>query len=185
MTIIIGYKEKDKVTIAGDTRGTKGHQIIHRVDGKTFTVHGISYGFTSSYRMGQILKYHMPEVYAKDRSEDTFKYVVNSLVPTFKQILFDSGFNGDYDSHNEVGGVFLIALDGKLFCIESDFQVVEPLEDYYAVGCGDEFALGSLYQTSKDTKTDVKAKITEALNCACYFSKGCGGTYTFEENISS
>jgi len=183
MTIIIGYKEDGKVTIAGDTQASNGFRKSQRVDGKTFTVHGISYGFTSSYRMGQILKYHMPEVYAKDRDEDTFKYVVNSLVPQFKSVLANNGFNGDYDSHNTVGGTFLIALDGKLFCIHNDFQVAEPLEDYYAIGCGEAFALGSLYQTTNELDS-VKDKIIQALDCACYFSNGCGGTYTFEENIN-
>jgi ATP-dependent protease HslVU (ClpYQ) peptidase subunit len=184
MTIIVGYKDKKnkKVIIGGDTNATGGWHTSRRLDGKTFTVHGISYGFTSSYRMGQIIKYHMPELLSTIRKKDPFNYVVSVLVPEYRRLLKAHGYNGEYDSHNDVSGRFIIAIDGNLFAIDNDFQVIEPRDDYFAVGCGSEYALGSLYQTSTDKDTSIKDKVIKALDCACYFSAGCGGEYTFEEN---
>jgi 20S proteasome alpha/beta subunit len=62
MTIIVGYKTDTGVWLAADSAGSAGWNRSYRVDKKIFIAHGIGYGYTSSYRMGQILQYHSEEV---------------------------------------------------------------------------------------------------------------------------
>ena len=64
MTVIVGYvdEENGKVYIGSDSQGVSGDHTINRADPKVFISHGITYGFTSSYRMGQILRFHSEEV---------------------------------------------------------------------------------------------------------------------------
>jgi ATP-dependent protease HslVU (ClpYQ) peptidase subunit len=42
-------------------------------------------------------------------------------------------------------GKFLVGVRGRLFCIESDFQVGEGVQDYAAVGSGSAYALGAMF----------------------------------------
>jgi 20S proteasome alpha/beta subunit len=174
MTIIVGYKDAKTGTvyIAGDTQGTSGWDARHRADGKVFIKHGILYGFTSSYRMGQILKYHSEDVESPLLKEDTFGYVVSCLVPMWRKILAEHHFTKT-ESGVDTGGVFVVAVNGRLFVIESDFQVAEHADNFCAVGCGDSYAMGSMY--SQDLDKPAKDIITEAIDAAIYFSAGCGG----------
>ena len=59
----------------------------------------------------------------------------------------------------------------RLFTIHSDFQVSELTSENAAVGCGEDFALGSMY-ASKHLSPDIKPRelITTALKAATEYS---------------
>lgn len=58
MTCIVGLKHKDKVYIGGDSLGANtAFQKTVRADEKVFQKDDMIFGFTSSFRMGQILRY--------------------------------------------------------------------------------------------------------------------------------
>ena len=172
MTVIVGLRADDGVYLGCDSQGSAGWNKTHRKDPKIFIAHGIGYGFTSSYRMGQIIRYHSTEVLSNLRESDLYGYVVTGLVPMYRQILGDHGYKATVNGE-ESGGTFLIAIDGRLFKIEGDFQVAESHECYDSVGCGASFALGSLY--TQDKKKSPKNIIKEAIESAMNFSNGCGG----------
>ena len=46
------------------------------------------------------------------------------------------------------GGSFLVAYQGRLFSIQSDYQVCETNRGFHAIGCGADYALGSLASTA-------------------------------------
>jgi ATP-dependent protease HslVU (ClpYQ) peptidase subunit len=64
-----------------------------------------------------------------------------------------------------------VGYNGNLYCVESDFQVAEHLDDFNACGCGENYALGSLHSTAKTTMTPAE-RVYEALSVAEYFSAG-------------
>lgn len=179
MTVIVGLEYDEGVLIAADTQGSNGHIGLERDDTKTFTAHGISYGFTSSYRMGQILKYHTEEVLSPLRETDLFGYVVSCLVPMYRRVLGEHGFKKN-NSGEETGGTFLIGIDGKLFSIEDDFQVEHTVSGYNAVGCGYQLALGSMHST--ENLMSPHDRVTFAVQAAIKFSTGCGGSITVLDN---
>ena len=171
MTVIVGLKHKGSVYLGCDSQGSSGWNKRNREDSKIFTAHGIGYGFTSSYRMGQIIKYHAEEALHKGRETDVYGYVVKCLVPMYRDILGKHGYKQTIHGE-ESGGTFLIAIDGHLFCIHGDFQVAEVVDDYDSVGCGESYALGSLFSY---TNTDPEKRINKAIDAAKHFSNGCGG----------
>jgi len=57
MTCIVGIQHDGRVYIGGDSAGVAGYSITSRADAKVFTVGPYVMGFTSSFRMGQLLRY--------------------------------------------------------------------------------------------------------------------------------
>jgi hypothetical protein len=87
---------------------------------------------------------------------------------------FKRGGYSKISDNEENGGTFLVGHKGRLFTIDSDFQVGEQVEDYAAVGCGDDIALGSMYST---IGKPVEERIRTALQAAEAFSTGVRGPF--------
>lgn len=176
MTCIVGLVHKNKVYIGGDSAGVAGYDISIRKDKKVFQNGPMIFGFTSSFRMGQLLQYALviPD-HPKDM--DTFQYMTVILVDAIRACMLKGGFLYK-DKEQESGGTFLVGYKGRLFRIAGDFQVGEHVCLYDAVGCGDNFALGSLF-TSKSMKP--KDRVKKALEAAANFSAGVIGPFNIVE----
>tara|TARA_R110000737_G_scaffold345785_3_gene374737 strand:- start:313 stop:879 length:567 start_codon:yes stop_codon:yes gene_type:complete len=174
MTIVIGYKTDKGVILGADSLASGGWNSTHRQDEKVFTKNGIGYGFTSSYRMGQILQYHSESV-TFEEGITPHEYAVKLLVPMWREILKTHGYT-TISNNNEEGGQFLVAVRGELFSVACDFQVGDSKEPYSAVGCGTNYALGGLRILEKDKGINEEAKVERALDVAKHFSNGCGGS---------
>lgn len=171
MTIIVAVKDKNDTIIGADTQASSGWDKINRRDSKVFITHGVGYGFTTSYRMGQILRFHSEFI---DLSEgDPFELTVSKLVPMWRGILSTNGYT-KVDNNRESGGTFIVSFRGRIFTIEGDFQVGEPRSDFAAVGCGSAYALGALYASS-DREFSARERVSLAISAASEFSNGCGG----------
>ena len=173
MTCIVAIKDKNKTYIGGDSLGVGGGQRIDRADKKVFVSHGIAYGFTSSFRMGQILKYHTVKQITKLKEADPFAYVVEALIPHYRDILKEHGYSRQ-DNNVDTGGVFVLGFNGNLFVIYSDFQVMQALSDYVSVGSGESYAFGAL-KIMEGMKLAPKVKIKKSINAASTFCTGVGG----------
>jgi len=57
MTCIVGLidKESKKIYMGGDSAGVANYSLSVRKDPKVFKRYGFIFGFTSSFRMGQLL----------------------------------------------------------------------------------------------------------------------------------
>ncbi len=184
MTIVVGYTDGTKVYMASDSQASCGWDMQQRKDPKVFIAKGILYGFTSSYRMGQILRFHTEPV-PQLEAMDTYEYVVGFLVPMWRRALVDHGYL-KVDSGREESGTFLIGLNGRLFRIESDFQVGEVDRSYDAIGCGAPYALGAMYMLNEGEMGDESQLspydfMHYAVTSANAFSNGCGGKVVQEE----
>lgn len=167
MTCIIGFidKKNNNVVIGGDSAGVTDLNVTLRKDGKVFKNGEFVIGCTSSFRMIQLLKYSFkpPEVYNKEVHEYMCTDFINEVRKTFET----GGYLQTFKEGDEKGGTFLIGYKNRLFKIDSDFQVAETIQGYDACGCGEEYALGSIYNT---TKTNVESIVKDALKCAENFS---------------
>ena len=74
---------------------------------------------------------------------------------------------GDLDS------TFLIANAGGIFTVASDLGVT-PLNRYYAIGSGGEYAIGVLY-TLYNRTDDIESVATDAVQAAIAMNLQCGG----------
>lgn len=176
MTCIVGVKHNKKIYIGGDSLGSNSSfQKVVRSDPKVFTKGEMVFGFTSSFRMGQILEYIMV---APDRPEgiSDMQYLIVHWIPSLIETFNDAGYRGtkDADDHDETrsGGTFLLGYRGVLYEVQDDFQVGIPADQYAAVGCGDDLALGALFAAKKSGTKEPEQLVTIALEAAEKFSGG-------------
>lgn len=177
MTCIVGLVDGDNVYIGGDSAGVAGVDLIIRADEKVFRNGPFIMGFTSSFRMGQLLRYKFnpPEhPWSCGIPMDTYKFMVAVFIDEVRKCLKDGGYAIE-ENKQESGGTFLVGYRNRLFIIDSDYQVGESQDGFSAVGCGSQIALGSLYST-KDKPTGNRIKA--ALEAAERFNTGVRGPFT-------
>ena len=94
--------------------------------------------------------------------------MVKTFIPNLIT-LFSNGIK--HESENDKGANFLVGVKNKLFEIQNDYSVLEPLDGFSAVGCGEDVAIGSLITTTtyyKDTHPIDHVKFAlEAAEKAC------------------
>ncbi len=167
---IIEQKENNRhrVTMAGDSAGENGWLSVHRLDPKVFQNGEFLIGFTSSFRMGQLLRYAFkpPEI-----KGDLVEYMVVDFVNAVRQSFKDGGYASKKDEV-EAGGEFLIAIHGRLFKIQSDYNVGENTDGFDAIGGGAQIALGTLFVLKDTNYFSTEEKLTMALNAAEHFNNG-------------
>lgn len=167
MTCIVGLMDNGKVYMGGDSAGVSGLDLTIRADEKVFRNGDFLMGFTSSFRMGQLLRYKFKPPVQPDDMDD-YEYMVTLFVDEIRQCLKEGGYARN-NNGEESGGTFLVGYKGQLYIIDSDFQVGKPLDNFAACGCGDLIALGSLYST-QDLKPELRVQM--ALEASERFSAG-------------
>lgn len=178
MTCIVGLVKNGQVYMGGDSAGVSHYGITARKDTKVFRNGPFLMGFTSSFRMGQLLAYKLKVPVRKPEYEEILPFMVTTFIDAVRACLKDGGFSRSI-SGEETGGTFLVGYGERLFRISDDFQVGESYDDYDAVGCGDNFAIGSLFTTLKSEMTPL-ARITMALEAAAHHSSGVCAPFVIE-----
>jgi ATP-dependent protease HslVU (ClpYQ) peptidase subunit len=182
VTCIVGLVEGDKVWIGGDSAGLAGWDLTVRKDPKVFRNGEFVMGFTSSYRMGQLLAHAFtpPPI-----EGDLHAYMVTKFVDAVRDCLKAGGY-AKKENDAEAGGTFLVGVRGRLFNIGNDYQVGEPMDGYAAVGCGDQIAVGAVYGAQSDGQRNfimnlpprpAEAIVRIALEAAERFSGGVRGPF--------
>ena len=165
--------------MGADSAGVGGLSLQTRLDRKIYRVGPMLLGFTTSYRMGKLLG-HRLKVPDHDPRMATEKYMAIDFVDAVRQCLKDGGYAKKLNEVEE-GGLFLVGYQGRIFEVESDYQVGEQQQLYAAVGCGFDLALGSLYTTSMiDGTYTPEDRIRLALEAAEMFSAGVRRPFIFE-----
>lgn len=171
MTCIVGLVHNGDVYIGGDSAGIAGLSVTIRSDEKVFGNGPFIMGFTSSFRMGQLLRYKLSPP-AQTVHQNDMEYMVTSFIDSCRQCFSQNGF-GDKDA--SVGGNFLVGYHGKLYNIEGDYQVGVPKLPFDAVGCGSDLALGAMFATEG---LHPEKRINAALAAASTFSAGVAPPFT-------
>lgn len=178
MTCIVGLVHDGKVHLGGDSAGVAGWAMTVRADSKVFTNGPYIMGFTSSFRMGQLLRHAFdaptPDV------DNLDQFMATTFIDSVRKCLQMGGW-ASKEKDQEEGGTFLVGVAGRLFRVCSDYQVGESVDGYEAVGCGGDIALGALYATELDG-TAAHARVTVALQAAERFSAGVRGPYAYVSN---
>ena len=138
MTCIVGIAQGGTVWIGGDSAGvdTSRHALSVRADPKVFRIGDFVMGFTSSFRMGQLLAYALHPPLRRPEA-DVHAFMVTEFVDAVRDCLKAGGYAEKHDGA-ERGGAFLVGYAGRLFHIDSDYQVGENACGFDACGCGDQ-----------------------------------------------
>jgi len=169
MTCIIGYEHKGKVYIGGDSAGVSRYDMRIIVNSKVFRNGPIICGFTSSFRMGQILQYSFSV--PKQGRESDHKYLCTKFIDKLIKCFTNKKFAKE--ENNEVtGGTFMLGYKGKLYRVESDFNITRIDLGYEACGCGEDYAMGAMGVLHEIKDLTPEQKITKALEIAESLSAG-------------
>lgn len=191
VTCIAAVRSGRRVVIGGDSAGVHGYSIVTRADEKVFTRvdpagEKWAFGFTSSFRMGDLLRYKLEIPEVRPGKGGLREFMVTRFVDALRTCLRTGGWI-EKDKDREQGGVFIVAFRGEIFEIHGDFQVAMPAAGYSAVGCGADLALGALYALHARPKEwpvgepPAKWAVEIALEAANQFSAGVCPPYAFVE----
>jgi ATP-dependent protease HslVU (ClpYQ) peptidase subunit len=136
MTVIVGFEFDNRVFLAGDVQGTGYNSKVIHTTPKVFNKKGVLFGYTSSYRFGQVLEHNLADPVVPQDDVEVYRWLITVLVPDIRQALKDNGF--------EKGGNCLIGVRGQLWELQDDFSVLRSVKGYSAVGSGYEYAIGAL-----------------------------------------
>ena len=178
MTCIVGYVEKETVYIGGDSAGTGYHEQTIRKDKKVFKNGQFIMGFTSSFRMGQLLMSSKFKPKPQKKSQDDYDYMITDFIDEVIKCFKDNGWDKKYNDGETKGGSFLVGYKGVLYEVEGDLQVGYSFDNYAAVGCGAELSKGALYILDSQKIPPTK-KISNALEAASHFSSAVAAPYNF------
>ena len=159
-----------------------------REDPKVFVNGDYLIGYTTSFRMGQILRYQaeLPKPVGVHH-----EFMVHTFIPAIRDAFQREGFmkamnrgednRGASWSENgqDAGGRFVVASGGQLFLVDNDFQVGIPKRSYLAIGSGAEVAYGALY-ASRGLGLRERAEL--ALSAAAEHTKCVRPPFTMVEN---
>lgn len=170
MTVIVGLKTSDRVLIGGDSAGVDWRWSLRiRSDQKVIQVRNMLLGFTSSFRMGQLLAHCLPGLAQPEDDDAVFPWMVSTFIDAVRNTLKTGGF-AHRENEVESAGSFLVAYRGRLFEIGPDYQVGENADGYAAVGCADMIALGALH--ASQAVEDPEQRVRMALEAAEDLSAG-------------
>lgn len=168
MTCIVGLETDEGVLLGADSWSDNGWGGQRRADAKLFEVGPYVVGFTTSYRMGQLLRYRLalaaPRRAGEQSDDDLFAFMATEFVDHIRQVFKDGGW-GEREKERESGGEFLVALGGRLFGLGSDYQVMRSAHRYEAVGSGYLLSLGS-FATTEDLDWEPVRRVGMALSVA-------------------
>lgn len=189
MTCIAGLVHGGHVYMGADSAGVSGWDLSIRADAKLFRRGPYLMGFTDSYRMGQLLRYRLnvdatsgpnqpshADVVA--RTDDLHGFMATRFIDDVRACLKTGGYQ---KTENEVerGGTFLVGVGGRLFRVERDYQVGEPLAGYDAVGSGQAYALGALHALVV-AEGEPARKVAAALEAAAAHNIGVRPPFLLE-----
>lgn len=174
MTCIVGIEFQNKVMLAGDIQGTGWNNKVVHTQSKVFNKNGVVFGYTTSYRFGQLLEHGLANPVIPERDDEIYRWLITVLIPDIKHILKSNEWEG--------GGNCLIGVRGQLWELQNDYSVLRSVKGYASVGSGYEYALGSLMtsieHTKLQTKDDYEIAIKRAIEVAGTFSPTVGMTST-------
>lgn len=180
MTCIIGFIKDNKIYMGGDSAGVGGLNVTLRKDPKVFRNGKFIIGYTSSFRMGQLLRFKLKV--PKQTMKDDYQYMCTTFIDAVRKCLKVGGYT-TVNNNEEIIGNFLVGYKGKLYEISHNLQVGESYEKYDSVGCGECYAKGAL-KNLENLDLSPEEIILRALETAVHFSGGVRPPFTIikEEN---
>ncbi len=152
--------------MGSDSRATSGWEGRTTSIQKVFRKDDFLIGICGEPRMGQLLQYKLKVEPRKDEPEE--QYIVCTLMDSVRQCFKEGGFS-KIEHNVEEGGNFLVGYHGKLYEVDSNFQICEHADKYEAIGSGREYALGAMRVLPN---LPPEKRIRKALEASAYFNIG-------------
>jgi len=154
---------------------------------KLFRVGDFLFGGAGSHRVSNILRFTLQHI-NHENSMDNEEFISRYLVESLRTALRDGGALHTESGIDHIGAKddtsgFLVGYRGRLFWLAYDLSVSQYETPYFAIGSGDAYALGSLHASAalaSSVQLTPEQRVTMALEAACAFDIGCGGSIVIE-----
>lgn len=170
MTCIVGIEVNGKVLMGSDGCASTSYNKFEYDEPKLFIKNNILFGYTTSFRFADIIKYHV-NIPAHESGVSDKEYLIGSLVTEIRNKLKDHGFTS-ISNNKESGGTALIGYKDKLYVLQDDFSIVRYNGGYNSCGCGIYFALGSLHTTKTMYNISPEDRVKLALEASSAHAVG-------------
>lgn len=174
MTIIVGFCDKARQTVyIGGDACSSTHSRRHRMsESKVFRNGRFLIGSAGSHRNAQILE-HVAIMPVQDASDpNDMRFLVGQVIPAVQKALHDGGAQEIDKDVRRQDANWLLGYRARLYEVYGDYQVRAVQDDFVAVGCGEEYALGSMHSTGLCTLKPPD-RLALALAAAVAFSPFC------------
>lgn len=169
MTCVAAVETQAGIVMGADSASVDDHLSLTVVaDDKVFERGPFLIGFTSSWRMGSLLRYGAFDPDTRTADDDVDAFMHTRFIDAVRSCLKQGGY-ARVDNNVETGGTFLVGFRGRLYVVHGDFQVARSAAGFNAVGCGADLALGALHATAGEPG---EQRVTAALAAAETFSAG-------------
>lgn len=169
MTCIVAVASGGKVWMGGDSFSGNGsyaaltkHPKVtkRRVGGGYDILIGSSGDHRGAYLVNNMLmpSFNLTELGALD-------YVAGPLVNAMRDCFKENGYLESENSKERHDCQFLVGLQGRIFSVWDNFDVMEAADNYWAMGSGLQVALGCLFDSIGDDPYD---RVHKALLAAEY-----------------
>ena len=149
MSVVVCKVSKDKIEMASDSIVVRGWSKMNNAQNKfnkMMKYNDMIIGGVGTAEESSLLFHYMKTHTIKDMDE---KSVLDFFIEFRK-------WKNDLTGNNSMENSYIIAYQGKAFYINNMF--VCPIDDYYAIGAGEDYAQGALY---------MGATPKEAVKAAC------------------
>lgn len=149
MSVVVCKVSKDKIEIASDSIVVCGWTKLNNPQNKVVKMmkyNDMIIGGCGTAEEESLLFHYMKTHTIEDMDE---KSVLDFIIE-FRR------WKNDLTGDNSLVNPYVIAYKGKAFAMEG--MLVFPIDDYYAIGAGQDYALGALY---------MGASAAEAVKAAC------------------
>lgn len=184
MTCIVAMEFRGHVYMASDTLGSDSVSKVTLTQPKVFVKDGILFGYTASFRFGQILEHCLPTLNPPTEDHLVYAWLVREFVPLVRDALKEHGYLNDKNAE-EQEGYCLLGIGPHIWTLQGNFSVIRHTIGYAAVGSRI-YAMASIftslaYKVPKSVE-DVMTVLQTALMTAAYFDPHVGTTTEFITN---
>lgn len=147
MSVVVAKVYKDRIEMAADSIAVKGWSKIPSADKKFAKMQKINDMIVGGVGLAEetSLLYHYMKTHTIENVDE--KGVLDFLIE-FRR------WKNDLTGNNSFTNEYILAFKGKVFFISN--MLVIPIDDYYAIGAGEDYANGALYMGATP-KEAVKA----------------------------
>ena len=174
MTCIAGCVDEKGVVYMGGDSAVSGKDLVDiRADSKVWKHGAFLMGCAGNPRMRQLLthSFHPPVYDQKTMSIE--KYMSTVFIQSARHCFRKARYDDE-----ELGGCALVGFQGRLFQIDGNYQVMEVVRRYDAIGSGAAVALGAMFVT---TDLAPYERIQRALEAAAFHIQSVRAPFCIEK----
>lgn len=175
MTCIAAMVKGEHVWMAGDLMGSNGFTKKVYPDSKVFVNGDFIIGYTSSFRMGQLLQYNWEQPPRLEGMTDR-EYIQLDVIESMRDCFNTFGY-GIKDGLEHSGGNFLLGYRGCIYEMQDNFSILKH-DDFAAVGSGQYHAEAALHLLTSNPLIEPAEALQTAIETAAQFTTSVSGECT-------